>query len=420
MGFAKFPLAGESFTLSDRSFHVGTWRVDLSSRSVTDGNAVKRVSPRAARLLEVLAASEGQAVAREALLDVVWPDVIVGDDSLTQAVTELRRAFDDRRGSSRMIETIPKYGYRLTAPILLETAANDAAPLSEASDCFDLEAYGLCLDARRAIARSGRGGFMEPEALAKAAVETAPNFALGHAEYTITLCYRWLYQRGEDDGLIKALEHAETALRLRPDLGICYAAMAFAQGAYGNADRARAALAQGLARDPGDSEIHYLGARTLLAMRDYRGAVSFAERAAELNPDDLRPLYLAARAAMVFDPVRGQRSAYACLARVQARIIADPTEARARNTLGPLHALLGDRENCWRALNAQDGYRSPLQFYDVVALAQVGEFEAASQAFERVVDLGWRHKEWLVAEPTLALLKDNKTFRRAARAVGVA
>ncbi len=420
MGSSKSPLARERFTLADRSFHVGTWRVDLSSRSVTDGNAVKRVSPRAARLLEVLAASEGQAVAREALLDVVWPDVIVGDDSLTQAITELRRAFDDRRGSGRMIETIPKYGYRLTAPVLLETGANDSSLLSEANDCFDLEAYGLCLDARRAIARSGRGGFLEPEALAKAAVETAPNFALGHAEYAIALCYRWLYQRGEDDGLIKALEHAETALRLRPDLGICYAAMAFAQGAYGNADRARAALAQGLARDPGDSEIHYLGARTLLAMQDYRGAVSFAERAGELNPDDLRPLYLAARAAMVFDPVRSQRSAYACLARVQARITADPTEARARNTLGPLHAILGDYESCWRALNAQEGYRSPLQFYDVVALAQVGEVEAASQTFERVVDLGWRHKEWLLAEPTLALLKGNKTFRNATRAVGAA
>lgn len=420
MGRAKFFPAPESFTFSDRSFHVGVWRVDLSSRSITDGVAVKRVSPRAARLLEVLAASEGQAVARNLLLDLVWPEVIVGDDSLTQAITELRRAFDDRRGSGRMIETIPKYGYRLTAEISLGEAANDASLLGEASDCFDLEAYSLCLDARRAVARSGRGGFIEPEELARAAVEAAPRFALGHAEYSIALCYRWLYQRGDDEGLIKALTHAETALRLRPDLGICYAAMAFAQGAYGNADRARAALAQGLARDPGDSEIHYLGARTLLAMQDYRGAVSFAERAAELNPDDLRPLYLAARAAMVFDPVRSQRSAYACLARVQARIEADPTEARARNTLGPLHALLGDSERCWNALQAQEGYRSPLQFYDVVALAQVGEFDAASEAFERVVDLGWRHKEWLVAEPTLALLKDNRTFRKASRAVGVA
>ena len=405
------------------SFQVGAWHVDIASRSVSNGELVKRVSPRAARLLEVLASAGGEAVSRHELLEQVWPGVFVGDDSLTQVVTELRRIFDDRRshsqtGASRMIETIPKYGYRLNASVVF-ASGGEADFKSLTGDTFDLEAYHLCLDARTAMSRSGREGFLEPERLARAAVLKAPGFALGHAEYSIALCYRWLYQRGNDNGLIKALEHAEIALKLRPDMGICHAAMAFAQGALGNGDRVRASLSEGLARDPGDSELHYLGARSMLAMQDFKCAASLAERSAFLNPDDLRPLYLAARVSMNFDPARSRRNAQACLTRVRAHLEIDPTEARALNTLGPLYAILGDEERCLRALGAQVGYRTPLQFYDVVALSQLGRVEAASEAFERVVDLGWRHGDWLRAEPSLMAMSENPRFKKVARSIGV-
>lgn len=418
MASAESPTAQNNRVLSEASFHVGAWHVDLASRSVSNGLQIKRLSPRATRLLEVLAAASGEPVSRHELLETVWPGVFVGDDSLTQVITELRRVFEDRRASSRMIETIPKYGYRLNATVVLGSG-KEAPVMDSRSDCFDLDAYHLCLDARMALSRGGREGFLEPERLAGAAVQHAPGFALAHAEYSIALCYRWLYQRGPDNGLINALEHAEQALKLRPDMGICYAAMAFAQGAFGNADRVRASLSEGLARDPNDSELHYLGARTMLAMQDYKCAASLAERSAFLNPDDLRPLYLAARVSLNFDPDRSRRNAQACLSRVRAHLAIDPTEARALNTLGPIYAILGDEERCVRSLRAQAGYRSPLQFYDVVALSQIGEVEAASEAFERVVDQGWRHSDWLRAEPSLMALTGNRRFRKVARSIGV-
>lgn len=419
MASAKMPLAQAVPALAEISFHVGVWHVDLASRSISNGTQVKRLSPRGARLLEILAAAAGEAVSRGTLMDAVWPDVTVGDDSLTQAITELRRAFEDRRNASRMIETIPKYGYRLNAPVAL-TGGCDVALLPEASDCFDLEAYGLCLESRSLMSRGGVDWLLEPERLTWEAVERAPNFALAHAEHAIASGYRWLYQRGDDDGLYRALEHAERAVKLRPDAGFSYAAMAFTQGALGRGDRLRAALAEGLACDPDDGDLHYLGARSLLVMQDYRCAAALAERAAALNPDDFRPLYLAARMALVFDPARSRRNANACLARVQARLALDPTEPRALNTLGPLYAILGEADRCRKAMEAGAGLRSSLQFYDVVALAQIGDLDAASEAFEQVVDLGWRHKEWLMAEPALVALNQNQRFRKVAHSIGVA
>ena len=46
-----------------------------------------------------------------------WADIAVGDDVLIRAISELRRLFEDDPRQPRIIETIPKAGYRLIAPV---------------------------------------------------------------------------------------------------------------------------------------------------------------------------------------------------------------------------------------------------------------------------------------------------------------
>jgi len=43
--------------------------------------------------------------------------VVVGDDSLTKAIIKLRKAFGDDARNPRLIETIPKRGSRIFAPV---------------------------------------------------------------------------------------------------------------------------------------------------------------------------------------------------------------------------------------------------------------------------------------------------------------
>ncbi|MBO6758734.1 MAG: winged helix-turn-helix domain-containing protein [Roseibium sp.] len=405
-------------TAADRGITIGKWHVDCASRTVTDGQTVKRLSPRANKVLCLLAEAGGEPVARDTLLSKVWPNIVVGDDSLTQAMAELRRALANDRGSPPVFETIPKLGYRLAVtPVRYQST--DILAIEPAKDEFDLDAYGLCLDARAALARGGQFAVLEPERLTRMAVEIAPGFGLAHGEHAIALCYRWLYQRDDDGGLDRALAHAETALRLQPNAGTSHGAMAFVQGALGRADRARASLSHGFARDPNDSDLHFLGARILLALQDYRCAASLAERAAQLSPDDYRALFFAARAARIVDPARSQRNARACLTRIEARLAADPSEPRALNTLGPTYSLLGDAERAIRAVDVQRGCPSPCLFYDVLALTEVGDLDAASDVFEEVVDLGWRHRDWFLAEPTLAPLQHHARARKTKRAIGL-
>ena len=54
---------------------------------------------------------------RDELLDAVWGETIVGEEALTRAISELRRALGDDPREPRYVETIRKGGYRLAAAV---------------------------------------------------------------------------------------------------------------------------------------------------------------------------------------------------------------------------------------------------------------------------------------------------------------
>ena len=86
------------------------------------GDERLRLEPKVADLLAVLVQRPGQVVSKDDLTAQLWPDVVVGEDALPRCVSKLRRALGDDPKSPRFIETVPKRGYRLVAPVtLLET-----------------------------------------------------------------------------------------------------------------------------------------------------------------------------------------------------------------------------------------------------------------------------------------------------------
>ncbi len=114
-----------------QSFYLGSWLVDPAARQLRAGRATRRVSPKAMKVLSLLAETSGRVVPRDEILSRVWPDVVVGEEVLTHAVAELRRQLDDSSRAPRFIETLHKSGYRLLADVTPGAASNDA-PVSEA------------------------------------------------------------------------------------------------------------------------------------------------------------------------------------------------------------------------------------------------------------------------------------------------
>lgn len=113
--------------VSDR-IRIGECIVTLSSREVevVGARRPRRLTPKALGVLRVLLRQPGRVVTRDELFAEVWPDTLPTNDVLTQAVTQLRKAFsnDDDSGQA-YIETISKTGYRLLVPV---QALDDAEP----------------------------------------------------------------------------------------------------------------------------------------------------------------------------------------------------------------------------------------------------------------------------------------------------
>jgi DNA-binding winged helix-turn-helix (wHTH) protein len=81
-----------------------------------DGQRVP-IEAKPLELLRELLLNAGNLVTKAELLDRIWPDVAVVEASLPTAVGKLRRALRDDRRTRPIIETVPRFGYRLMVPV---------------------------------------------------------------------------------------------------------------------------------------------------------------------------------------------------------------------------------------------------------------------------------------------------------------
>lgn len=119
------------------AFRLGDLEVHPESGEVRSRRGVERLRPLLVDVLLRLAASPGEVVRRERLLEEVWPRRMVNDEVLSRAIAELRTALGDDAKRARYIETLPKVGYRLVAGVEpLEPTRPEAAPPAAGADAL--------------------------------------------------------------------------------------------------------------------------------------------------------------------------------------------------------------------------------------------------------------------------------------------
>lgn len=69
--------------------------------------------PQTFAVLQYLATHPGQVIGNQELLEAVWPNLVVADDTVLQSIDELRRALGDT--GARLITAVPGRGYRFEA-----------------------------------------------------------------------------------------------------------------------------------------------------------------------------------------------------------------------------------------------------------------------------------------------------------------
>lgn len=90
---------------------LGDVVLDLDRGTLTRDGQVVPLRSKSFRLLSELASQPGRVMSKQELLDAVWPDVIVTEASLSQAVHDVRRALGDEAG--QVLRTVARRGFML-------------------------------------------------------------------------------------------------------------------------------------------------------------------------------------------------------------------------------------------------------------------------------------------------------------------
>ena len=98
-------------------FYLGEVAIHPAQHRVQRNGIAERIEPRLMTLLLRLAAEPGAVISRADLLQAAWPEGCGSDEGLTKAISGLRRALGDNARDARVIETVPKRGYRLVAAV---------------------------------------------------------------------------------------------------------------------------------------------------------------------------------------------------------------------------------------------------------------------------------------------------------------
>ncbi len=105
-----------------RGFEVGDWSVSPALDRLSRAGAVVHLRPRVMDVLVFLARRPGEVVSKSEIVDALWAKDFLADSALTRAVFELREALGDDPREPRYVATVPKRGYRLVAPVVVQEA----------------------------------------------------------------------------------------------------------------------------------------------------------------------------------------------------------------------------------------------------------------------------------------------------------
>jgi DNA-binding winged helix-turn-helix (wHTH) protein len=123
-----------------RVFNFGGVEVREREFLLIKAGEVLPVEPKAFRVLLHLLRNPNRLVTKEEILDAVWAETAVSDNSLTRSIATLRRLLGDDSREPRYIGTVPTVGYRLLCAVDVfeedqgEQAVSETLPASAAND----------------------------------------------------------------------------------------------------------------------------------------------------------------------------------------------------------------------------------------------------------------------------------------------
>src|SRR3546814_321754 len=104
---------------ANADFDEASWALRVDGRAVAlEGKPLE--------VLHELLLRAGEVVTKDEILDAVWPGLTVVEGSLATAISKLRKALGG--DADAIIATVPRVGYRLVAPVAVNSIDTPLAP----------------------------------------------------------------------------------------------------------------------------------------------------------------------------------------------------------------------------------------------------------------------------------------------------
>ena len=279
----------------------------------------------------------------------------------------------------------------------------------------NIQAYELYLRGRRFFHQFSRKGFEYARQMFARAIETDSNYARAHAGLADCCSSLYINWEATQANLEEADRESLKALELDPESAEAHASRGLAVSLRKAYDEAAREFETAIRLNPKLFEAYYFYARTLFAQGKLPEAARLFEQACQVDPEDYQsPVLLA----MVYKGLGRNAEAHAAyqqgLRIVEKHLELNPDDVRALYLGAGALCQLGQRERSaqWARQALATDPDDPGVLYNVACVyALLGLPEDSVDCLQKSVAQGYADKDWLLQDADLESVRSHPHFQ---------
>ncbi len=279
----------------------------------------------------------------------------------------------------------------------------------------DVVAYDYYLRGRKFFTQYDRRGIEFASRMFSRAIEVDPTYALAYAGIADCCSYLYLNAERRDEHRLRAEEASLKALDLDPDLAEAQAARGVALSLGGHHEEAEQAFEQAIRLNPRLFEAPYFYARDCFSQGKFEKAARLYEQASEIRPEDHQsPLLVAQIYEDLGRPEAATEARRRGIRLAEKRLDLNPDDVRALYLGANGLVALGERDRGldWARRARGIAPDDTMLLYNIACIFSLaGNGDEALECLEKAVHQGFAFKAWVEHDNNLDAIRDHPRYR---------
>jgi len=278
----------------------------------------------------------------------------------------------------------------------------------------EIEAYEYYLRGRR-LFHQARNRHEESMRMFERATQIDTRYAPAYCGLADCYSFRYMYWESSESNLHEAEKASRKAIEINPHLAEAHTSLGLAISLKKQYEEAEKEFEQAIKLNPRLFEVYYYYGRTCYARGEFDRAARLFEEAVKVRPDDYQVLMILTSVyRSLKDEKRYQAALMTGVERVERHIELNPNDIRALYMGGSALMHLGEtlrgEELVMRALSLDPD--NPGTLYNVACFFSLsGKTDRAINCIDRALKNGFAHKEWIEHDSDLDPIRSEPRFQ---------